>query len=405
VLKDFQQLGDAVASAWKAANYDEAVFPEIATTALKNSQVLTTIDTRELIRWLMEGDGIPDQRPSEFGQPPINLYVGERFYIQALFWIDSTTAIHEHSFSGAFGVFAGSSVHSTYSFRPEKVVSERLVLGETNFLSSELLERGDIRTIHSGDKLIHALFHLDRPSVSLVVRTSHKISDRPQYTYTRPYIAFDDLNLPPLHVIRVQMLESLFHSNLELFWESAGQIVAKCDPFILIQVLNIAYRVSDDRENWTRLLEQVSDKNKELIPYIVPSLKENVRINRIVGLRSLVHNPTHRFFLALLLNVPLREEIYKLIARRFPAEDPQKLALSWLGEIFSESRAGITLTPPLLFVIERILLDPDFNQSRPALKEYFQTEQESDLAKLNGLWQQLHSLDVLQPLYASALVQ
>jgi hypothetical protein len=34
--------------------------------------------------------------------------------IEALFWVDGTTSIHQHSFSGAFQVLAGKSIHSRY---------------------------------------------------------------------------------------------------------------------------------------------------------------------------------------------------------------------------------------------------------------------------------------------------
>lgn len=218
VLKQFEQLGVAVENAWNATGRSEAAFSKIASQGLAKSGVLTSVDIDGIIAWLMNSGEIPAQDATDFGQPPINLFVGDGFYIQALFWIDSTTAIHEHSFSGAFGVLHGSSVHSKYSFTVEKEVSRRLMIGRTAFLSAELLQRGDVREILPGDKLIHALFHLDRPSVSLVVRTSPKLQlERPQYAYLKPHIAFDDVNLAKLQVVQLRMLESLFATDLDAF--------------------------------------------------------------------------------------------------------------------------------------------------------------------------------------------
>jgi hypothetical protein len=405
VLKPFEELGNAVEKTWEKRGRNEDVFSDVATEALTESGVLTGVGADEIIAWLMNSDQIPRQDATDFGQPAVNVYLGNGFYIHALFWIDSTTAIHEHSFSGAFGVLHGSSVHSTYSFTPRIVASERLVVGHTEFLSSELLERGDVRKILPGDKLIHALFHLDRPSVSLVVRTSPRLHlERPQYAYLKPYIAFDDVNLPRLQVVQLRMLESLFATDLNAFWRTAGAVVEKCDPFILCQVLAIAYRKADDLSNWNALLARISKDNRELVDSILPCLKEGNRSNRLFSLRATVHNPTHRFFLALLLNVPRREDIYRLIAQRFPSHDPKTLVLQWLGEIFGEGKAGIRISPSALVLIDRILENPDFDRSRAALQKHFEAFPDIDEAALRNSWMQIQNVDVLKPLLTTTTV-
>jgi hypothetical protein len=405
VLKAFEQLGAAVEAAWEKNGRNETAFSQVATEALAESGILTSVDPEEIIAWLMNSNEIPNQDATDFGQPPINIYVGNGFYIQALFWIDSTTAIHEHSFTGAFGVLYGSSVHSTYSFTADKVASKRLVIGRTNFLSSELLQRGDVRTILPGDKLIHALFHLDRPSVSLVVRTLPKLQlERPQYAYLKPYIGFDDVNLPKLQVVQLRMLESLFATDLEAFWRTAGEFVGKCDPFILCQVLATAYRKADDVKSWNELVDRISGENRWLVDYIVPCLKEGNRSNRLFSLRSAVHDPIHRFFLALLLNVPQREEIYRLVAQRFPSSDPKTLILKWLGEIFAEGRAGIKISPAVLFLIDRIIENPDYESSKAVLQQHFESFPDVDEQALRASWTQIQNVDFLKPLLTSTAV-
>ncbi|MFN2514442.1 MAG: hypothetical protein ABR568_23900, partial [Pyrinomonadaceae bacterium] len=44
-----------------------------------------------------------------FGNPPITLFAGPRFHIDVYYWLDGTTSIHQHSFTGAFQVLLGSS--------------------------------------------------------------------------------------------------------------------------------------------------------------------------------------------------------------------------------------------------------------------------------------------------------
>src|SRR5262249_49930783 len=67
----------------------------------------------------------------------------------------------------------------------------RLLLGDVRLKRVELLTRGAIRPILSGNRFIHALFHLDRPSVTIVVRTHTDRLEDPQFSYMKPNVAFD----------------------------------------------------------------------------------------------------------------------------------------------------------------------------------------------------------------------
>src|SRR5258708_1413217 len=190
MINAFKELGDRTATNWERAGGQMEVFPEVATDTFSRSRILETVTIDEIADWLATSKEMPEQYGKEFGQPPINVYVGEKFYIQILFWMDGTTAIHEHGFAGTFGVLAGSSVHSRYKFEMRKEISPEIRVGNVNFVSSELLRRGDIRAIHPGSDFIHALFHLDRPSVSVVVRTRF-LPDVIQYAYIKPHVAVD----------------------------------------------------------------------------------------------------------------------------------------------------------------------------------------------------------------------
>lgn len=394
----FQSLGDEVENRWKSVGYNDEMFTEIATSALEHSQVLTKVEPAEIITWLMHSSGIPEQRRDEFGQPPINVYVGEKFFIQVIFWVDGTTAVHEHAFAGAFGVLHGSSVQSTYSFSPEKVASDRLTIGRINLLRSELLRRGDVRAIDCGDRLIHALFHLERPSVSVVVRTPYLKRGRPQYYYSKPYLALQDDDLPSTVTIQIRMLKALLMIDPAAFWKAAAELVAVSDPFTLHEVLKVAFNAPDVAQHWSALVNAIQQPNQWLVRYIVPSLQEDQRSNKLIGLRSSAHDPDHRFFLALLLNVPNREEVYRLISERFAGERPQTLAVKWLGEIFKHKQAGLKLTPASLCILQYILEGEDFERACPVLGNLFHCASEIDKEKIRVAWTQLNSVDIFQPL-------
>jgi len=55
----------------------------------------------------------------------------------------------------------------------------------------QLLEVEDIRQITPGRHFIHSLFHLDRPSATITIRTNRTPSAGVQYDYRKPHFALD----------------------------------------------------------------------------------------------------------------------------------------------------------------------------------------------------------------------
>jgi hypothetical protein len=68
-------------------------------------------------------------------------------------------------------------------------------------------------------------------------------------------------------------------------------------------------------------------------------LEEIVWRDRLVSLRSSIEDPDHRFFLALLLNVPRTSDLLPLVAARFPG-DPVTTVLGWAEELSESSEEG-----------------------------------------------------------------
>src|SRR5690606_36549914 len=108
----------------------------------------------------------------EFSNLPLILYRCPTFYIELLVWTRGTTAIHEHGFSGAFKVVAGSSLHTRYGFSAERRINHRLWLGRVECLGAEYLQKGSIRPSYPGaEGLCHSLLHFDHASATMVSRT------------------------------------------------------------------------------------------------------------------------------------------------------------------------------------------------------------------------------------------
>jgi hypothetical protein len=114
-MKFFEQLGEFVTDRWKRHHFDNSAFPDVASAALAALPPCEHTDVQAIVQWVLGTDRVPPQDlSSDFGQPPLVLYRNDLFYIEALFWVDAPTAIHEHGFEGAFHILEGSSLHCRY---------------------------------------------------------------------------------------------------------------------------------------------------------------------------------------------------------------------------------------------------------------------------------------------------
>ena len=116
MLDRFRRFGERLDAAWSRKNFDEAAFPELALQALERAHLHEGFTPEALLRELLLSDpGFP-QNDGTFGEPPIVVWRGRGWFIEVLYWLDATTDIHTHAFSGAFQVLSGSSIHTTWRF-------------------------------------------------------------------------------------------------------------------------------------------------------------------------------------------------------------------------------------------------------------------------------------------------
>lgn len=338
-MEFFSHIGARVEQRWRARNFDERAFPEIATVVLAESSPAQHITYADVIDALLVGNALPPQ-PQElsFGQPPITVYSHPRFYIEVLCWMDATTSIHQHAFSGAFHVLAGSSVHTRYEFHPRERINQHFIIGDVRFAECELLRTGDTRTIQAGNEFIHALFHLDRPSISIVLRTRVEVDTGPQYDYIPPYLAIDRFEKNPVDAQRELIMRMLLATDPAAFQRRVRAVAAEADLPTVYRMLRFAYMHAvvppyDLRHDEVDALAEVARKRFGGIgDTLLTTIASAARIDDIALRRTEVTNLDHRFFLALLMNLPNQAEIYHLVAKRFDSE-PSQLVKRWLREM------------------------------------------------------------------------
>ncbi len=338
----FTELGQSVLDRWKAANFTLAAFPSIAQAVLEERPPAEHVEVAELIREFLLEDRQPFQTQSGFGQPELVVFDDPRFYIQILFWLEGTTDIHQHMFSGAFHVLAGSSLHSHFRFEDVQPISSHIQVGRLQITDTQLLETGSTVQIVSGGGYIHSLFHLDTPSLTVVIRTHTDPGTGPQFTYLPPHLAVDPFHNDALTARRKQLLDVLEKMEDPEYPALVQEMIEALDferGFFILQN-GMAYLRSLGA--WDDIIAAFHEKHGPLADFVAPTLEEIIRRDGLVELRSTITEVEHRFFLALLLNVPKRADILSLVAERFPG-DPLETIRRWADELIQSSEMGTWL--------------------------------------------------------------
>ncbi len=329
--KILDELEARIERAFRAAQHDEARFSSLACEALERARLHERISPEEILAWMCSDDKLPEPFDPEarFGQPPVTLRSADRFVVDALFWLDGTTSIHDHAFSGAFCLLQGSSIHTRWAFAERAVVSSRMATGDLVRPESELLRRGDVRPIHGGAALVHSLFHLDRPSVSIVLRTREEPAHLPQHRYFSPGVRVAPRPPDRRNLARIRALRVLRERGPETFSANLEQAIRATD---LQGAVEIGLEFCTDpsvEEQVVRLVEAI---HGAFAADVRSALREAARQERLAQRRTRFRDPDHRFFLGVLLDAPDREAARRLIAAREQG-DPMGHVVRWLREL------------------------------------------------------------------------
>ena len=335
----FTDLGQTVYDRWKQENFDLSVFPGIAEEALRENPPSDHVDLGSLIQDFLLNDEQPFQTSSGFGQPELIVYDNPKFYIQILFWLDGTTDIHQHEFSGAFHVMEGSSIHSHFEFGNVRPVTAHFRLGDLKLKDATLLETGSTVQIISGRSCIHSLFHLEIPSVTVVIRTHSDPGTGPQFTYLPPHVAVDPVHHDALTMRRKQLLDVLEQTGDADYADLVAEMVSELDFERGLFILQNCMTHLRNLGSWEDAWEVFSAKHGDLAEPVAPTLREIIRRDGIAAMRSTVEDVEHRFFLALLLNLERREDILDMVSVKSDA-DPLETILRWAEELTHMTESG-----------------------------------------------------------------
>ena len=328
-MQVFEELASDLHAAWIQRGRDELVFPELAQSMLQRFAPASAIELDDLFRWAVAVDHLPKQFDphSNFGNFALTVATRDDFHVDVLVWTDSTTAIHQHSFSGAFHVLHGSSLHTLWTFQESRRWSDRLKHGHLAVRATEWLETGSTRPILPGAAMIHSLFHLESPSVTVVVRTPSSAVLSPQLSYARSGLAFD----PHFELGRVEKVRQLLgvlwatdHPKRVALSEAA---ISGIDLHAATRII-LSIRAKAPIGAEARLIDILAVRDSELAALLRETVSRAERDRLLVSLRKQTRSPRHRMLLALVLNLPDRGSIDTVLRQITPDESPE----DWLWE-------------------------------------------------------------------------
>ena len=367
-IEPFIELGCKLEDAFRRAQYAESAFSDLAVEHVMLARLHEHFDLAALARWVLSGRGIPPQEDIEanFGDPPVTLWNGRRFFVSVIVWGSSTTSIHQHAFTGAFQVLEGSSVHARFAFAPSYVVSEDFCVGALQCSSIEYLTKGATRSIPANTGGIHSLFHLEHPSVSLVVRTHSDHRYPIQLDYHPPGLAIWDQRREPA----LQRARQIAKTLVRLDRTQAEAVISEALPGM---TAFDAFWILDEARREGKLalsLQLLARCRSHLHPVVgdafEEALREDDRRDLLFRRREQVRDPALRYFLAILLNASTRHEVLTLARAYAPLQPPEESIIAWLAKLptvkLKLQAGGIPWEPSVLG-----LPDPD-NASLSALR-------------------------------------
>lgn len=390
----FQTLGAEIEALWRDKNYDETLFPEIAAQSLKEANLPGKISAWDVIDWTLQETTLPAQQDvySKFGDPPITLYNSPRFHIDVYFWLEGTTAIHQHAFCGAFQVLHGSSLHSWYEFERSESVNTLTEIGDINLKLCELLSVGDVQPIWAGKKYIHGLFHLEQPSATIVVRTHKSPMFLPQYSYHKPFLAIDPFFEEPNTIKKTQAITALIrskHPETDKFiarlleasdFQTSFTILSVVRAYMQSNQIDQIFNLEAPQNRFDALLEVVKNKHGERANIFPKVFAHLAKVDEIVQRRGFITEPEHRFFLALLMNVEGKERIFSLIKQRFPDAEPLDKVLDWTLDLANTRVLGLNIPNAIgiedfgdldLFILESLLKNMSDDEAEKTLESEY----------------------------------
>lgn len=406
MIDSLRRLAARIDREWKAAGARVSSFPAIAARVLEDARPDREYDLGALAEWTLSRRTFPQPcNPfGPLGPPAFTVWSDGRFFANVYVYTTPEVVIHDHDFAGAFINLSGNTIHATYEFPNAERIAPEVHIGELALHEVEVVRQGDVRRIDPGRRFIHQVWHVDQPTVVLVIRTGPLPAPaRRQFRYLRAGFATEvfrddalSVGAPERFLYTRKMLEFLRPSGggvdylkrllqHEKPWDAAWHLLDNWRHLRTAGALDDLVRLGARHQGaW---FAGLSDAGSEV------DLFASIQWSNVRSFED-------RVALALLMTFrgwrPMREWLAKLLPGAAP-EDRFAESLARLGE---EGTIPLQLGAAGQAMLSIVLKsDGDRAAWRRSVRDSFDVAKRGDWAVANALERTLREHRLLQPLF------
>ncbi|HEX6099584.1 MAG TPA: hypothetical protein VF432_24940 [Thermoanaerobaculia bacterium] len=410
MIDSLRSLAARINGEWKSAGAKVSALPAIAARILEDAQPHREYDgLASLAGWTLSSRTFP-QPCNPFGPqgpPAFTIWSDGCFFANIYAYTTPEVVIHDHDFAGAFTNLSGTTIHATYAFPDAERVAPEVHVGELAVREVEVVRTGDVRRIDPGRRFIHQVWHVDQPTVVLVLRTGPLPAPRRQFQYLRAGFATEvfrdgamSVDAPERFRYTRKMAECLRTSSdggmdyLKLLvrqdrpWDAVWHLVGNWRYLRSLGALDDLVRLGIRHQGaW---FAGVADAGSEhdLFSSIqwasMPSVQDRIALALLMTYRGWR---------------PIREWLERLLP---PGAAPEDRFVESLAKLGDEGLIPLRLDPQGQAMLG-ILLRSDGNRAawRRAVRESFAIEERGDWATAGAIERALREHRLLQPLFVN----
>lgn len=310
-LVRLHQLGETVAKRWSMEDHALSSFTQVAAKTLEDEQPWHDFDVSTLLAAWLESAAHRNRPLNPFSDFPMILYQDERFRVEVLIWMNSTVKIHDHGFYGAFAVMQGRSLHTRFQFSETAQIGPKCASGLLETKAIEVLKRGAVVVIDPAPDFIHSTFHLEAPTVSLVVRTHG--GGGVQREYYPPGVALVSESGEPQGAFVARALGMLISFDADRAKAAMLTLCANANAETLFHVFAELPWSMIDREIARAMHVQLI--NRPGGATLFAALQHEADTRRLFALKSTLDTPEERLLLSATALFADRSVVFDLLAR------------------------------------------------------------------------------------------
>ena len=214
------------------------------------------------------------------------------------------------------------------------------------------------------------------------------------------------LQHPEPFATRLRLLGALRDTSHDRYWDLAREMLQAMESLDGICVAERRLRAWEHQTEWHELVDIARNRHGSRVDVFLQSFEERTREQNITARRQEIWDADHRFFLALLLNLPHRRAITQLIAAKHPGKDPEALILQWVGDLSAAKKIGLEFDALSLKMLQHVLRDLTLDDMMRGLAEVFgEAHVAEERINLHRLWREVHDATLLRPLLQSGTAE